>query len=118
MNLLVWAFCIVFIKADILPKNQRDGVIGSFPLRQLHVGLTRALIASSAATSVGAVSQITDRSLTPDVFLDNNAFRERYPYAKPSDFIDYLNDVTESGNFNSVLGAAYKFAGVYKMYVL
>ena len=101
--ILILASCA---RADILPKSLRNSALGS--LRQVGQ-LTSAFIASNVMNARAS-----------EVFgsLDRNDFRERYPYAKPSDFITYLDDVAEEGNFDSVVGAAYAFADVYPMYGL
>ena len=101
---LILASCA---RAEVLPKSQRNSALGS--LRQVGQ-LTSAFIASNVMNARASGVFVGS--------LDRNDFRERYPYTKPSDFITYLDDVAEEGNFDSVVGAAYAFADVYPMYGL
>lgn len=50
---------------------------------------------------------------------EDNAFREAFPYAAPSDFIRYLDTVVpEQGRPDKVLAAMDRFAAVFPMYKL
>lgn len=73
--------------------------------------LQRQLLGTTAALTMLALPSVA-RS-------DDAAFRERYPYATPRDFIQYLDAVVpEQGRPDKVLSAMDKFASVYPMYKL
>lgn len=71
----------------------------------------------SSLTLAGTASVRAGEFSSTDKF-DKEAFRERFPYARPNDFVRYLDEVGEEGNFESVMESAYRFASVYPMYGL
>ena len=114
MKLLLVALSISMLMewAECVPKSLQT--VAKIKLTSLTSSLT--LLSSSLITGVASASAAAASGARAE--FEKDEFRARYPYARPSDFIDYIEDVGEEGNFESVLRSAYRFSSVYPMYGL